>query len=508
MNLGVLIVLVPAWLFADRLGTYRLHSDDFAYVAASRNLEKTLANLFVPHNTHIVPSWRLVTWAMVAMARRLVNLPDVLAMAAYGMLAANLILLGRFVTRETRRTALGLTAMVALGTTSVIESSATWYSSGQTLWASFGILSMLWYLQGWRRWGGSWRLVAAVLAAWVAGGFWTIGHAAGPVGAVYLWADGRRRCRIASAVPLSATTIAVVVALLLGGSRINAKISFHGRTSKEAVNFVTGAQHTLQAIPEDLVFQNLGVEAETSLLQGAVLTALIVFVWGWSLRPGFTPTPLEGAGGLLLVSSYFVEWSFRGYLPFSSLRGIVPWYDTIPLVGAILFAMGWWSRRLGSPPNQEVVPLSRAGAIALLLFQGAMVVANQPRVDALFIHGVPEMSDEEAEVYVIPELQLLRARYLAAEYARLQRIDLAKLDRAERVARRLGIGREAIRDTFGRVEILEIPKVYDANGMLDLPWKGTERDRAKIRSALGELLTPSEPPALPLPGRNLGSAPR
>ena len=40
---------------------YRLYSDDVAYMAGSRTWERTVSNLFVPHNTHIVPAWRLVT---------------------------------------------------------------------------------------------------------------------------------------------------------------------------------------------------------------------------------------------------------------------------------------------------------------------------------------------------------------------------------------------------------------------------------------------------------------
>ena len=38
---------------------YILFSDDVAYVGSSRTWDRTVANLFVPHNTHIVPAWRL-----------------------------------------------------------------------------------------------------------------------------------------------------------------------------------------------------------------------------------------------------------------------------------------------------------------------------------------------------------------------------------------------------------------------------------------------------------------
>ena len=43
----------------------------------------------------------------------------------------------------------------------------------------------------------------------IAGWFWTVGHLAGPAAVVYLWFDGRRRCKEAASVPLAATILAV-----------------------------------------------------------------------------------------------------------------------------------------------------------------------------------------------------------------------------------------------------------------------------------------------------------
>ncbi len=43
------------------------------------------------------------------------------------------------------------------------------------------------------------------LSAPIAGWFWTVGHMAGPAAVVYLWFDGRRRCKEAASVPLAAT---------------------------------------------------------------------------------------------------------------------------------------------------------------------------------------------------------------------------------------------------------------------------------------------------------------
>ena len=45
-----------------------LFSDDVPYISASRTWARTVSNLFEPHNTHIVPAWRILTWALVRAA--------------------------------------------------------------------------------------------------------------------------------------------------------------------------------------------------------------------------------------------------------------------------------------------------------------------------------------------------------------------------------------------------------------------------------------------------------
>src|SRR5262249_7858322 len=152
----------------------------------------------------------------------------------------------------------------------------------------------------WRMKGGWYRLVLALLTAWAAGAFWTIGHAAGPTGAIYLWCDSRRHVRLASCVPLLATVASIGLALALGGRYINAKISFHGRTEREAVNFAAGASHTMQAIPENLVLENLGLECEMTEIQGALLTGFLFVLWILSWSKWGLPGPLEWSGMFLV----------------------------------------------------------------------------------------------------------------------------------------------------------------------------------------------------------------
>ena len=177
---------------------------------------------------------------------------------------------------RTGRTAVGLAAMALVGTTSVMLVPATWYSAGQPLWAGFGILATLWYAQSYRRSGESRGAGAGWMAAGVAGWFWTIGHVAGPVAAVYLWTDGRRRCRLAAVAPLAATTLAVGLALWPSEAATST-----ARSASTAATFATAANpfraclHTCQAIPENLVFANLGLTVQTTTNPGRLADRLL-----------------------------------------------------------------------------------------------------------------------------------------------------------------------------------------------------------------------------------------
>jgi hypothetical protein len=135
----------------DPLAIYRVYSDDFAYLAASRDLPRTIGNLFSPHNTHIVPAWRILTWMLSACAGSLERVPEVLAVASYAILIAVMILAGRLVARETASRVAGGAAAIGVGTTSLMLAPATWYSAGQPLWAGFATLAALWYAQCRRR---------------------------------------------------------------------------------------------------------------------------------------------------------------------------------------------------------------------------------------------------------------------------------------------------------------------------------------------------------------------
>lgn len=504
------------------LDTYLLFSDDVAYVAGSRTWSRTVANFLMPHNTHIVPAWRIVTWGLVRCAGNLERLPQVFAVASYSILVAVMLMTGRLVMRETGKTVLGLAAMMLVGTTSLMAAPATWYSAGQPLWAGYGILATLWYAQSYRRSGGSLALLLSAITAPLAGELWTVGHMAGPTAAVYLWFDGRRRCRLAAIVPLAATVLAVVLSLAMTARPIDARISFHGRTAQQALDPVQGMFHTAQAIPENLVFANLGLFVETTQTQGVILTLALLFLWtrrawrrpvrreqaGKAQLPGcelpsgqFPLGSLECAGAALVLGSYLVEWSFRGYFEFRWLRpinlhAIVPWYDVIPQIGAALVVVGWWSSR-GSDHSRALFqkrpsPATWRGALAVLALTGCMIVLNRPHLDSLVRATVPSMLPSERKRYPLPRLQTMRAGVLMESQAEWQRAHLRRLDKAQEVARRVGLSRDMLHATLGHPRVSgavgqlrpELYEHYDAIGLLDLPEHGGHTVSAAVLVSL------------------------
>ncbi len=138
-----LLLALPRWLLSDQLAYPALSGDDFAFVAGSRDWPRTLSNLFKPHNTHIVPLFRLWTFALVEISGRLSRLPEALSWGSYITFAIALSLVGQMVYRATNRPAAGLAAIATLGLSTVTEPVIVWYSASQALCAGSAIVASL-----------------------------------------------------------------------------------------------------------------------------------------------------------------------------------------------------------------------------------------------------------------------------------------------------------------------------------------------------------------------------
>jgi hypothetical protein len=314
---------------------------------------------------------------------------------------------------------------------------------------------------------------------------------------------------------------------------MDSKVSFHGRTIREAVDPLQGILSTAQAIPENLVAGNLGLEVETAPIQGLALMLGLILLWasrrlGWRsrfapagaaepgasrfLRPFWSFNPLECSGAALVLGCYLLEWSFRGYLEYHNLRtlnlrAIVPWYDAIPQIGAVLFATGWWFGPRGSTgpirPRVNSAILTRRGVVSLAGLALALIVLNRPRVDLLVRRSTPSLLPSEQPQFPIPRLQTLRANAILNNQAEWQRTYLRRLDRGEETARRLGIGRDAVRAVFGELWVpgamggyppLGQHELYDVAGILNIPERARAHNPAAVRAALGPFLDQDKEP--------------
>jgi hypothetical protein len=328
-------------------------------------------------------------------------------------------------------------------------------------------------------------------------------------------------------VPLAASILAVLLGLAVGGRQIDTTVSFHGRTPQQATRPVQGLLYTSQSIPENLILGNLGLATRTTQAQGAIITGALVLLWFGSVvgrgRGGEPPrfdgaspavdvraaianvAPLECAGSVLFVGSYWIEWSARGYMDYQylrtiNLRDIVPWYDLLPQIGLALFLAGWWSgSNRGARPRVRGLPprvLTWRGALAAGLLALLLIALNRPRVDGLVRASVPPLTPWESKAYPTVRLQTIRANAVLNERAKWQRAYLRRLNRAEPIAQRLDLSRATIRGVFGRQSLPVAShrpawqtELYDVASLLDLPEKGSRAiDGAAVYGALAQYL--------------------
>ena len=477
-NEGLLSLATQAYTVADPLGCARLTLDDMAFVAASRTWSDLRRHLLDPADGQVVPLFRLLTHAIVRLSGRLSHLATLLSLAAYASLVGATASVGHLVAREDRRLSLSLAAMAGVGVSSVLEPAASVYAASRALWAGVAALAMLIMLQEWRARGGPWRLAAGLVAAAAAPLLGPGGLAAGLAGSAYLWADGRRRSRKADLLPILAAGLTAVAALA---------------TNPHPFNPLGGALLSARAVPEVLVLNNLGLDTRTTPSQGVVLVTALAVVWAWSRSVGARfwprPNPLEAAGATLAVGALWLGFSATG-------GGSIDGVQAVPQIGAVLFAAGWWSGLRGtlrdpSEPPTGLTPPTHREALAVLALLLVLCVAETPRFRRLGQSRVYPLTPFEAKLLPTPMLHWWRTKYLAQELSVRQEQFLKRLDQAEARCRSRGIGREALRRAFGRVEVPGFSGrggPADAIDLLAVPETGIEADPASLRSSVGDLL--------------------
>jgi len=481
---------------ADDLRFFALFGDDFAYIAESRDATTTLNNLLAPHNTHVVPLFRLWTFALVALAGHLANLQAVFGAASYVGLVSAMLAVGQLVMKEFSRAGVALTVMAGLGVSTVVMPAVTWYSAGQALWAGAAVVVTLVLVRNWSLKGGGWRFALAVLGAALAPAIWAGGHVAGLAGAAYLGATGQSRCRRPALALVGVAASAILLELVLVRREIQETTIIWEHRRELWPRPIQGVLHTAQAVIEALLFGNLGLDTITTPLQASTLTLGLVGLWAWSRGGWRRVMPLEAAGAAIVLFGYLMPYTFRGNLPFSSLRS-AGWYHAIPQIGAVLLAAGWWVGLTPLPAQSDPRRLTRRGALIVL---GLILLLSQmqtPRAERFLLAEAPPMTASEKQKFPIAELQRLRALYFREDHRDRQFRHLARLDAAQRVCARLRIGPGTIRREFGRIlmpGISELQGQSDVVSIMAFPNDAGEMAPAAVRSALGSLLPPEPAP--------------
>ena len=202
----------------------------------------------------------------------------------------------------------------------------------------------------------------------------------------------------------------------------------------------------------------------------------------------------------MIIGGYLMEWSFRGYLEYQFLRTInarflVPWYDSVPQIGAVLLVAGWWSAGHGGALGRRLIatptPLSWTGGLGLGLLVALLIVTHRPRVDALIKASMPPLLPSEVPKFISQRHLTIRANSLQSLEADWQRSYLRRLDRAEVLARRrAGVATRsarlwAIRGCPVRLAscVRRIYDLYDAIGLLNVPERGPPVEPETIRGA-------------------------
>ncbi len=501
MNLAValLICLSPAWLWRDALLSPFLKLDDFVYLAQSRTTSSLMAHLMTPHNAHVVPLFAIQNHLLARLAGTLEAVPRVWGAACYLELVLAMIAAGLLVACETGRVALGLAAMAGVGMSTVLGPALLWYSAGQVLCSGTAILVTLLALRLWRSRGGWVFLAIVVLAALAAPLYWSAGYVAGPVALAYLLADRRVSLSVAF-LPLGASILTGLFVWCLAGARIAQSASADQSAVKVITRIPAGLAHTVQAVPEVLLLNNLGLNASTSLPQAAALCLLWVLVWKVSREPEVAnltrdhslwkwlrrPNPLEAAGATLVVTCFVMIYSARGYQSFANLRAL-GWYHAIPQLGAVLFAAGWVAERLQRIPSQAVQAGTARELLWVVLFAALYLILQTPRANRVLYEydGMASKIETGEE----PPMQAPRDRAQLVGRSDRQRLALARLDRLERTCRDQGIGRVRLRGVLGRHVIPGMPSNLpdlDAFDLLEVPDHGPGDSAHSIRDALRE----------------------
>lgn len=477
------LLALPFWLYRDWLKYYSLFGDDFLYIAGSRDMATLTENLAKPHNTHVVPVFRFITFLILQAAGPRTNWQTWFAAGAMIPVVLSMIAAGILVLRESGQMRFGLIAMAAVGLSSTLQPAVAWYSAGQALWAGAMVVVAIAFASVWadHEHGGTAWLIACILASVVAILLWSGGLAALPAVATYLWFRGGKRRRLAAILFAASLVIAAIAVVILSIDHIREQKPVLENKPDQNPRSIQAILSSGQAIIECMVLGNIGIDAETTPAQGLLLSSCLAGFWlhdSWRRR---SIQPAAAAGFVVVLFSYLMVFFFRGNMTYASLRPIA-WYNLVPHVGFVVWIICWLSGRYANhetSPN----PLDFRSFAWVCIFVCVFVTAHLPRFQRQLIQAAPPMSPSEWLQLPIPPLQAQRSRVLIENHALRQFRALERLDRAESQAQSLGVGSADLKAALGPVYVIgqvQDPYHYSAIDLLRIPAQGRSIAREEL----------------------------
>jgi hypothetical protein len=430
-RIGLLVCLCSLLLYTRSLLFPVLLQDDFQILAASWTWHRTLDHLWSPQNEHVMPLGRLLTFALVGLARRPTAVPAVVAWVGPVALLAALGLVQLFVRRETGRSSWGWLAAGLFGVSAVYQQAVTWFAAAFSVWALVMVLLALLACQSWRQTGRACYLDLAILACALAPAWFASGILAGPLCCLYLLASRSSPERAIgkgwippsiTLSPLLGTGLFLALSLPRAAGTILHLEHYQGKSAVEAFNPWKGVLYSARSLIDNLLLGVVGItHVEVPWPIQVVLLVILggAAFWWWrrSSQPG-----LQWLGLGLIFGSYVLTYSARADWGYEGVMTRTAWsrYHLLPHLGLVLFVMGGLPRDW-FPVQPDPRWLRRASWVL-----GALFVVQLPRA----VLGTPASDPEQTALLRRIEGMDERCRehHISAEQARqvLPPLDLGR----------------------------------------------------------------------------------
>jgi hypothetical protein len=378
-RLGLAAALLAVCLapHLQRLKYPSLYADDVMRVAFLQR-ESLREAMFRPFNEHMAPMFEAVssaTWLFCS--RRLVDAPLAFTVASFVPFVLSLGLLWLAIRREFGSATTAWGAMALFSLSSLASETVLWYSASSFMWALLWALAAWVCAQGLGRATGrasavGWGL-GATLAAALAPASSAIGVLAGPLGAIRLLAApsdeeapaGRRRARIAAAVPMLGTLLYLAVC-----SRFRYREVVADSVRRNA-DLAEGLRNVARAAVNVLVPGPLGPTNYDPWMPDALSLALfglgLAGALAWALRSRRHRAAILG-GLWLIAGGYALTYVFRTtVIPIPVLR--IQRYHLFPHLGLVLALAPLLRAALSRLDARPTLGLAAALALAAALLQ-------------------------------------------------------------------------------------------------------------------------------------------